>query len=641
MPRLAPTSIAVVIPARRAPREERGAVMILAAVGLLLALVASALAVDLGRQAHEKKSDQLVADLAAMDSVRELEPMLLSVPGLSLPVVIANVEAAAEESARRNGFDPDADGNELDVEVGTVDADNAFTPGGTAPNAVKVAATSVIDYVFDTGGRSLTADAVARLVPDGTPGSPGSPGTGPVPGTPPTGYPGTTPTAFAGFDLASALGSADFDAATVPVLNRVFGEMIDGNADLLSWKGLGDANVTMAALGRELASLGTAAGTPQEMLSSDVTLGRLFTATANALDQQGTSEAAAAANLFRGSAGIIAQSTNTTTFKLADIMTFNQGNGSTIADANLKVRNLVVAAAQAANGDNLISVPDAGITLPGISNVAVTMQIVEPMKHVFGPLGAWGETAQVKLTITPEIDDGLPNIPLLNEPKIYGSFPITIDSAGAKGWIVNIDCSTTAPSLNVGVETRPVTSAASGTLKVTQKVPGIPLPLLPNVPPTEVDVLNVPTVATFPSIAARYTDLPFAYSTEFFPVWDGSKRAGTHPLNLAGADVTMSGAPEVLTVPVNTPAFINSVTTAVLNRVKAKIALVENQVVNRVITTLGLNVGVADVTATDHMCTPGNPPVATPGTGGTPGTPGTPGTVGTPPSGGYRPALVG
>jgi uncharacterized membrane protein len=630
MPRVTPTTAV----ARRARKDERGAIMILGALGLIVALVAAALAVDLGRQASEKKADQLVADLAALDSVRELEPLLLTVPGVTLPITVTNAQAAAEQSARRNGFDPDASGNDVTTQLGTVDSNNTFTPGGASPNAVKVTVSSLLDYLFEVGGRTLSASAVARLIPDGTPGTPGQPGLPPTGGGPGGGIPGTSPTAFAGFDLGSALASADIDSTNVPLFNKVFGEMIDGNADLLSWKGLGEANVTMDALQQQLVALGLDVGTPQKLMATDLTLGQLFTATANALNQQGTSSATAAAGLFGGSAGIIAQSTNTSTFKLAKLMTFNQGSGSNVAAANLKVRNLVVGAAEAANGSNVISIPDIGITLPGIASMGMTLQVVEPLKHVYGPVGAWKETGQVKMTLTPVIDDGLPNIPFLNEPRISGSFPIDVTAAGARGTIVSIACS--APlGMHVGVDTKPVSGAGSGTLLVTQKIPLGP----------RVNVLNVPTISTMPSIGSKYTDLPFAWSTEFHPFWSGSKRAGTTPINLAGSTVAVSGTPTVLNlplgVPVATPAFLDSITSKVLTKVTEKLTTVETNVVTKLIKGLGMNVGVADVTATDHMCTPGNPPITTPPTGGTPGTPGTPGTVGTPSAGGYRPALVG
>jgi uncharacterized membrane protein len=629
---------------RRHQRDERGTILIMSIAGLIMAIFASALAVDLGRQAQEKKSDQLIADLAALDAARELEPLQLSVPGVTLAVVIADAQTAAEDSARRNGFDLDDPDRSLTTEVGNVDSDKLFTPGGTPPNAVRTVVTSPIGYVFGAGSRDLTATAVAKLVSSpgsgggGTPGGTGDPWWWPTGGYPPTnnpgnsggsGDPGYPPTetiehfdenyccetgwAKGGFDLGSALASADFDAVSVPVLNRVMGQMIGGNADVVSWAGLGDANVTMSALRYELSQLGVSAGSPQEMLAADLTLNKLFTATANALDRQGNSEATAAANLFKGSLGIIAQSTNTTTFKLSKIMSFEQGAGDAVAVANLKVRNLVVAAAEAANGSNVISVPDVGVTVPNVSSTALSLQIVEPQKHVFGPVGTSDHTAQVKMTITPTIDDTGLNIPLLSEPKVTGTFPFLVDAAGATGTVQMLDCY--APSMTVGVDTEPVTGSGSGTLRVTQRVPLLGTQT----------VLDVPTIATMPSIAAKHTDLDFAYGTEFHPFWDGSKRAGTTPLNIAGATVSVNGTPTVVNLPVGIPE--SAIVDAVKARLSNHLQQIENRIVTPLVKALGLTVGVADVTATDLTCIPDSPPLNIPNVDQT-------GSLGTPPGDG-------
>ena len=71
--------------------DERGAVLILAVAGVLLATIAAALAVDLGRQAAEKRTNQKVADLAALDGAR------------ALPDQTA-VENAVDASLTRNKF---------------------------------------------------------------------------------------------------------------------------------------------------------------------------------------------------------------------------------------------------------------------------------------------------------------------------------------------------------------------------------------------------------------------------------------------------------------------------------------------------------------------------------------------------------
>ncbi|MEY2568991.1 MAG: hypothetical protein QOE35_3520 [Actinomycetota bacterium] len=579
MPRPLPTPSAVV--ARRLERDERGVVLIMAAVGLLLALVASALAVDLGRQASEKKEDQLIADLAALDAVRELRPLVVNTPGVSLSTVLADVTSAARASAQRNGFDPAAAGHALTAEAGSVDSQNTFTPGGATPNAVRVLVGSNMDYVFAPGGKDLTAKAIAKLASTSGPGGVCC---------------GGNDDQKAGFFLGSALASANFDSATAPVVNRVFGQMIGGNADIVSWNGLGNANITMSALQHELGNLGLDVGTPQKLLAADLTLNRLFTATANALDQQGDSRAA----IFRNGAGIIAQSTNTTTFKLANIMTFDQGAGTTVADANLKVRNLVVAAAEAANGSNVISVPNAGLTVPGVSNTAVTLQVVEPMKWVYGPVTTTGSTAQIKLTVTNTIDQAFTFAGLVGS-KIVGTLPFTLDAAGATGTIAAIDCSATSPGMTVGVDTKPVTGAGSATMQVLATVPLL----------GQKQLLNVPTVATMPTLGASHGDLPFAYSSEFHPTWDGSKRVGTYPMALDTKTLFSTTGAQVLFLPVGVSA--GPVANAALATLAPLLGRVETKVIDPLIKSLGLTVGVADVMATDHLCIPGANPTTTPG----------------------------
>ena len=74
---------------REGQPDEKGAILVLAAVGLVVAMIAAGLAVDIGRLASFARTDQKVADLAALDAVR---------------VLPTNPTAAAAASAARNGF---------------------------------------------------------------------------------------------------------------------------------------------------------------------------------------------------------------------------------------------------------------------------------------------------------------------------------------------------------------------------------------------------------------------------------------------------------------------------------------------------------------------------------------------------------
>ncbi|MEA3075441.1 MAG: hypothetical protein QOF60_349, partial [Actinomycetota bacterium] len=53
-------------------RDERGAMLVLAATGLVLAMIFSALAIDIGFLAADKRTDQKIADMAALDASRNL-----------------------------------------------------------------------------------------------------------------------------------------------------------------------------------------------------------------------------------------------------------------------------------------------------------------------------------------------------------------------------------------------------------------------------------------------------------------------------------------------------------------------------------------------------------------------------------------
>ncbi|HWI05760.1 MAG TPA: pilus assembly protein TadG-related protein, partial [Acidimicrobiales bacterium] len=72
--------------------EERGAILVLSTVGLVLAMIAAGLAIDLGRIAQAARDDQRIADLAALDAAR---------------VAPADYPIAAAASAARNGLPSD------------------------------------------------------------------------------------------------------------------------------------------------------------------------------------------------------------------------------------------------------------------------------------------------------------------------------------------------------------------------------------------------------------------------------------------------------------------------------------------------------------------------------------------------------
>ncbi|OKN98443.1 hypothetical protein AM469_004663 [Pseudomonas aeruginosa] len=94
------------------PARQRGAIGILAATTLLLALICLLLVVDTGRLYLEQRNLQRVADVAALESASQ--------GALCGDQSSAQATSFAKASAMLNGFDADAAGSSLSAEVGGV-----------------------------------------------------------------------------------------------------------------------------------------------------------------------------------------------------------------------------------------------------------------------------------------------------------------------------------------------------------------------------------------------------------------------------------------------------------------------------------------------------------------------------------------
>ena len=121
----------------RGPARQRGAIGLMAALTLAMALGFTVLVIDSDRLYLEQRKLQRVADTAALEAVTRDGNCL---PGLS-------AASYATQSATRNGFTVNATGT-LTVSCGTLQtgADNlrAFTVDATKSAAVRVIATQTV-----------------------------------------------------------------------------------------------------------------------------------------------------------------------------------------------------------------------------------------------------------------------------------------------------------------------------------------------------------------------------------------------------------------------------------------------------------------------------------------------------------------
>lgn len=524
-------------------RDEKGAILVLSTVGLVLAMIAAALSIDLGTLAQSAREDQKVADLAALDAVRVL-------PGTFDQSQIGSVTQAAKDSALRNGFSFTSPGYNLLVEWGPSNT-GPFTslPAelGTA-TAVRVTATSPHKnaFPFVSGPDTVSRKAVAAKKD------------------------------VAGFTLGSSL--ANVNSTTSSLLNPIVGSMLGStvNLSLVSWQGLASGSVTLSALQAELAAMGFNVGSVSELLDANLTLAQLYQATANVMTKNGDTANAAVFNTLKVNA------VTATTIKLGRMITVEQGAESAAAGAQLNLLQLVTGSAQLANGTNMISVSDLGISVPNALSVGMTLKVIEGTKIYIGPAGAGPHvtTGQVELILTPQVDI----LNLLGLVKVTGLFPVDLHAAGATGTLKSVAC----PSKDIVVTADP--KAFSGALKSSRlRVTSLSLLHLMDVDQTN----SISTAVDGPA-----QDLAFTYSTEFSPPNDVSKHVGSQPLGIKTPNVVTGTAVNVNLLGLASLGLsAGTVLDAVIAALDTMVGDIDSLVLTPLFKALGITIGGADVTA--------------------------------------------
>ncbi len=390
-------------------KDERGAVLVLSTVGLVMALIMGGFAVELGFIAQEARRNQKVADMAALDSVR----MLPNDP-----------TAAAIASAARNSF---ADTSRILTQWGP----SKTGPWSSSPadlataKDVRVTITSVHknQLPFLSDGQNVVRRAVAEKQD------------------------------IAGFTLGSSL--ANFNSSKVTLINPIMSKWLGGsvNLSLVSWQGLASGKVTLEAIRRELVNNGFSVGTVDQMLNTTLTLAQFYKATGQALAKNGDT---ANANVFDA---LRIQAVSSTTFKLGKMITIGQGGSDAAANAELNLLQLVTGSAMAVNGANVVSIPDVSITVPNVSKTSLSLKVIEGPKTYIGPAGTGPHvtTGQIQMTLTPTIGTNI-----LGVLKVSGTTPIDLLAAGATGTLKLIQC----PQKNIVVTADPV--AISSSTKTTR-----------------------------------------------------------------------------------------------------------------------------------------------------------------------------
>ena len=392
------------------PARQRGAIGLLAALTLGLALMFMLLVLDSGRLYLEQRKLQRVADVAALEAVTRDGDCL------------ANLTAAryATQSATRNGLTV-ADGITLSTTCGVLqtgaDKLRSFTPDASKKAAIRVIATRVVPTSIAAGVGALFSPGPASLNTRLTATAVAAPAILP-------------PLAM----LTIGSTALVVDSSKSAALNLLLGKMLGGSLNLsaVGWQGLVDTNINLLSYLNQLAlDVNVSAGNYTELLNKKIKLTQLLDTAITVLQAGGTTANVAVSGLT--DLKVIAGSTE---LALGQLLQLQTGTPSSALNTNLQVFQLVEAFVQLANSQNGIVV-DLPLNIPALVNGSVRVKVIEPPQlsavgnpalakaNPMGPDRIYVRTAQVRTVLSlnlPPLLTGVTGLPaaILNTSLISG-----------------------------------------------------------------------------------------------------------------------------------------------------------------------------------------------------------------------------
>ncbi|QHF48690.1 pilus assembly protein TadG-related protein [Pseudomonas sp. S49] len=354
------------------PARQRGAIGLMAAATLSLAVVMMLLVVDTGRLYMEQRKLQRVVDNAALEAVSRGGNCL---PGLSAASYVG-------QSAVRNGYIVDA-GNSLATTCGTLVTPasglRTFAVDATQAAAVKVVASRTVTTSFAGGVQALFSGTPVSL---NTTLNASAVAAKPQP-------------TVAQLNIRSTLAS--IDTAQSNILNPLFSGLLGGNVNLtaLGWDGLLNTDINLLKYLDQLAiNLNVAAGNYTQLLNTQATVTQLIQAAATVVQLNG-----ATAQVITALGQLQVAAINAAPVKLGDILQLQTGTTAAGLDANLQLLQLIQGVVQLANSKSAVAAT-LPISVLGLANVTVRVKVIEPPQF-----SAIGDPARAKANPDPHAPD--------------------------------------------------------------------------------------------------------------------------------------------------------------------------------------------------------------------------------------------
>ncbi|WP_122282479.1 pilus assembly protein TadG-related protein [Pseudomonas syringae group genomosp. 3] len=333
------------------PARQRGAIGLIAALTLGLALLCALVVVDSGRLYLEKRSLQRVADIAALEAAGRRGACSGA----------ASAPDFANQSAIRNGFTPNTDGRTLVARCGTLTvgalSQRVFVADSTQALAIQVVASHPVP-------RSIAAGIGAAFDKSPSPAN-------------------VTLSATAVAASAAPLAALTIRSATVTVdstraaiLNPIIGSLLGGtlNLSVANWQGLASTDLSLLSyLNRLKTDLNLTAVGYSDVLNTSVSVSQLIQSAINVLDPGATlggTATIAGLQALKVAAG-------STTVLLGDLLSIQGSSDIAALNTNLRLLDLVQGLAQLANDKTGISTA-AQINVGTLAQVTTRIQVVEP-----------------------------------------------------------------------------------------------------------------------------------------------------------------------------------------------------------------------------------------------------------------------
>lgn len=403
--------------------HQRGAIGLMAALTLGLALLFMLLVVDSGRLYLEQRKLQRIADMAALEAV-----------GGSGTCVGVNPSATtlAREAALRNGHAESPD-HRLYVECGSIESSasglRAFIPDTNQDQAIRVTVSHRITSSIAAGAwkliRSGQDENQTSLQAQATAGR-----TGP---------------ALARLTIRSSL--IDINTTQSELLNTLLGDLLNTelNLSLAQWQGLLKADVNILHL---LDALSISAGDYTELLHNKLKLSEIFTVMADVAAQDSP-----LVNVS-GLIDLSLAAQNAGNIVLGDLLNIQNSGTTAGLNATLTALQLVQGMVELANSMHAVETTLSPSIL-GLANISTRIQIIEPPQ--FSAIGdpslanvsptepgqIYVRTAQTRILIQADLAPllgglNLGVVQLTPNPRLDIGFEVASASSHVRGY----DCST-------------------------------------------------------------------------------------------------------------------------------------------------------------------------------------------------------